>query len=65
MPLDVREINGVGDTGDCVQTHHQIMQRLAIADTPQMAFEVIVLDRVEADKRGEQAPVRFGEDFTA
>src|ERR1700722_6049336 len=60
VTLDLIEVDGLGDARDLVQLAQVVPEIWIVDDAPQIAFEVTVVDRFEADERGEQAPVSFG-----
>ena len=53
VPLDLIEVDGLGDARDLVQLAQVVPQIWIVDDAPQIAFEVTVIDSVEADERGE------------
>ena len=63
MALDVDEVDGFGDSGPLVQFAQPVGQVRIVLDPPQIAFEVPVIDGVEANDCSEQAPVRLGQVF--
>src|SRR5258707_10234759 len=60
VPLDLIEVDGIGDARDLVQLAQIVPQIWIVDDAPQIALEVTVVNRVEADEGGEQAPISFG-----
>ena len=60
MPLDVIDAHGLVDARHLIEVTEIVRQILVIADAPQIALEVAVIDRVEANERGEQPPVGLG-----
>lgn len=63
VPLDMGEIHGFGDPRPLIQLSQPVRQVRIVGDPPQVAFEVTVIHRVEANQRGEQADVRFRQVF--
>src|SRR5690606_22679479 len=61
VPLDVLEVDGVGDSGLPVQVAREARQVGVVDEPPQVALEVPVVHGVEADEGGEQAPVGLRE----
>src|SRR5260370_35493519 len=61
VPLDLREVDGLRDARDLIQLAQIVPQIRIVDDAPQIAFEMTVIDRVEAHQRGEQAPVSLGD----
>ncbi len=59
VPLDVIETDGVGDARHLIKIAQIIPQIWIVDDAPQIAFEVAVIDGVEANERREQPPIRF------
>ena len=59
VALDVIEVDGLGDTRVLVEVQQIALQIRIIHDALDIAFEVAVIDRIEANERAEQAPVRF------
>ena len=57
--LDVEEVDRLGDLRPVVELAQIAAQRGIVGDFAQVALEVPEIDGVEADERGEQAPVRF------
>ena len=60
VPLDVIDADGLGDARHLIEIAEIIRQVRVVGDAAQVALEVAVIDRVEADQRGEQPPVGFG-----
>ena len=60
VPLDVIHVHGLGDAGTDRGRADSWTVRI-IDDAAQIAFEVAVVDRVEANERREQPPIRFGQ----
>ena len=63
--LDVEEVDRLGDARQVVELAQIAAQRRIVPDLAQIALEVPEIDRVEADQRGEQAPVRFRQPLAA
>src|ERR1700761_7438545 len=61
MMLDVLDAAHVRDIGRLINVAQIARERLVICDALQIAFEVIMIDGVEAKQRREEANVRFGE----
>src|SRR5260370_35188923 len=59
VALDVIEIDGLGDTRVLVEVQEIALQVRIIEDALDVTFEVAVIDRIEANERAEQAPVRL------
>ena len=59
MPFDVIEIHGVGNAVILVEIFEIAKEVGVISDTSDIAFEVPVIHRVEADECDEQSPVGF------
>jgi hypothetical protein len=59
MTLDVIEIDGVGDARLLIQIHQIALQIWVIDDSPQIAFEMAVIDGVEPNERAKKSPVRL------
>ena len=61
VPLDVIHVHGLGDARHLIEVAQIVRQVRIVGDAAQVAFEVAVIDRVEADERGEQPPVGLGQ----
>ena len=61
VPLDMVEIDGLGDAVGLVEIFEITEQAWVIDDATEVAFEVAVIDRIESDQGDEQPPVRFDE----
>ena len=59
MTLDVIEIDGISDARLLIQVHQIALQIWVIDDTPEIALEMAVIDRVEPNKRAKKPPVRL------
>jgi hypothetical protein len=59
VPLDVIEVDGVDDPRHLVQLAKIVPKVWIVCDAPHIAFEVAVIDGIEANERGEQPPVGF------
>jgi hypothetical protein len=60
--LDVINAHRRGDAGHLIELAQIVREIWVIDDAAEVAFEVAVIDRVEANKRREQPPVRLGDD---
>ena len=61
MPLDVVEVDGVGDAVGLIEVFEVAKEVRVVDDPPKVALEMAVVDSVEAYKGDEQAPVGFNE----
>ena len=61
MPLDVVEVHGVGDPVGLIEVFEVAEEVGVVDDPPEVAFEMAVVDSVEAYERDEQAPIGFDE----
>ena len=61
VPLDVVEVDGVAEAGGLEQVPGVRPQHRHLAQLLPVALEVAVVDRVEADQRGEQPHVGLGD----
>lgn len=61
MPLDLIDVNRLGNSGHRIEVAQIIPQVGIIGDTPQVAFEMTVIDGVKANERGKEPPIRFGD----
>jgi hypothetical protein len=59
--LDVIQVHRLGDARHLIQLAHIVRQVGIVFDAADVAFEVAVINGIEADERGEQAPVGFGQ----
>src|SRR5580704_18211311 len=59
MALDVIEIHGTGDSINLVKITKVTVQAGVISDPADVAFEMTIVNRVEANQRDEKPPVRF------
>ena len=64
MPLGVVEIAGVGNPRPLVKITHVSRQVGVVGDAPDIALEMTMIDEVEAQQGGQQAPVRLGRRVT-
>src|SRR3954470_1144049 len=60
VPLDVIDAHGLVDARYLIKIAKVIRQVRVIPDAAQVALEVAVVDRVEANERGKQPPVGLG-----
>ena len=61
VPLDVVEVHGVGDAVSLIEVF-EIAEEVGVVDDPlKVAFEMTVVDSVEAYEGDEQAPIGFDE----
>jgi len=60
--LDVVHVHGRGDTGHLMELAQIVREIWVVDDAAQVAFEMDVVDRIEADQCREQPPVRLGDD---
>ena len=63
--FDVKEVDRLGDPRPMIELAQIALQSGIVGDLPQIALEVAEIDRVEADQRREQAPVRLGQPLAA
>ncbi len=61
MPLDVVEVHGVGDAVGLIEVFEVAEEVGVVDDPPEVAFEMAMVDGVEAYERDEQAPIGFDE----
>ena len=61
VALDVIEIHSRGDARDLEEIAKVVREIWIVLDPAQIAFEVAVIDGVEADERREQTPIGFGD----
>src|SRR6185503_14896204 len=59
--LDLIEAHHLGDAGHLVEIAQVVRQVRILVDVPPVAFEVRIVDGVEADQRHEEAPVGLGD----
>ena len=61
MPLDMVEVHGVGDAVALIEVF-EVAEEVGVVDDPsEVAFEMTVVDSVEAYEGDEQAPIGFDE----
>ena len=60
MTLDVGEIDGLPDPAPLVEAAGIVPEGRVVDQAPDVALEVAVIDRVEADQGREEAPVGLG-----
>ena len=61
MPLDVVEVHGIGDTVGLIEIF-EVTEEVGVVDDPsKVAFEMAMVDGVEANEGDEQAPIGFDE----
>ena len=61
MPLDVVEVDGVGDAVGLIEVFEVAEEVRIVDDAPEVALEMAVIDGVEAHEGDEQAPIGFDE----
>ena len=61
MPLDVVEVDGVGDAVGLIEVFEVAEEVRVVDDAPEVALEMAVIDGVEAHEGDEQAPIGFDE----
>ena len=61
MPLDMVEVHGVGNAVDLIEIFEIAKEVGVVDDPPKVAFEMAMVDGVEADEGDEQAPIGFDE----
>ena len=61
MALDVVEIDRLGDTRLLIEVHQITPQVRIVDDAPEIAFEMPVVDDVEADERAKHSPIGFND----
>ena len=59
MPLDVVEVDGVGDAVGLIEVFEVAEEVRVVDDPPEVALEMAVVDSVEAYEGDEQAPIGF------
>ena len=61
MPLDVVEVDGVGNAVGLIEVF-EIAEEIGVVDNPpEVAFEMAMVDGVEAYEGHKQAPIGFDE----
>ena len=59
VPLDVVEVDGIGDAVGLIEIL-EVTEEVGVVDDPsKVAFEMAMVDGVEADEGDEQAPIGF------
>ena len=59
VPLDVVEVDGIGDAVGLIEVF-EVTEEVGVVDDPsKVAFEMAMVDGVEAYKGDEQAPIGF------
>ena len=61
VPFDVVEVHGVGNAVDLIEIFEVAEEVGVVDDPPDVAFEMTVVDGVEAYEGDEQAPIGFDE----
>ena len=61
MPLNMVEVHGVGDAVALIEVFEVAEEVGVVDDPPDVAFEMTVVDGVEAYEGDEQAPIGFDE----
>ena len=61
VPLDVVEVHGVGNSVDLIEIFEIAKEVGVVDDPPNVAFEMAMVDGVEAYEGDEQAPIGFDE----
>jgi len=59
VALDVVEVHRLRDAWLLINIHQVPLQAFIIHDAPNVALEVPVINRVEANKRAKEPPIRF------
>ena len=57
VALDVIEVDRLGDAVDLIEVAQVAVQVRVVDDPAQVAFEMPVVDRIEANQRHEEAPI--------
>ena len=61
VPLDMINIDGLGDPGLLVKIAKVGVEIRIVDDSANVALEVAMINRIEADKRAKQPPIRFND----
>ena len=61
VPFDLVDAHCFGDTWYLIKLAQIIPQIGIVGDAAQIALEMTEIDRIKADERREQPPVRFGD----
>ena len=61
VPLDVVEVDGIGDAVGLIEVFEIAEEVGVVDDPPDVAFEMTVVDSVEAYEGDKQAPIGFDE----
>ncbi len=64
MALDMVHVDGFGDTGYLVNVSCKVPDIRIVDDTPEIAFEVREIHRIEPHERGKQPYIGFGQFVT-
>src|SRR5438067_9618623 len=59
VSFDVIEVHCLGNAGQLIEVQQVTLQIRVVDDAPDVAFEVPVIDRIEADECAKQPPIRF------
>ena len=59
VPLDVVEVDGIGDAVGLIEVFEVTEEVGVVDDPPKVAFEMAIVDGVEAYEGNEQAPIGF------
>ena len=61
VPLDVVEVHGAGDAVGLIEVFEVTEEVGVVDDPPKVAFEMAIVDGVEAYEGHKQAPIGFDE----
>ena len=61
--LDLLEIEGLSDPGRLIKLAQIFYQMTIVLNPAQIAFEMTVVNQIEAQQGGKGTPVRFGDSF--